>query len=158
MALAVAEAHRVLRPAGWLLNVHPEGQPLQLQVWHPRPGAPATLAPAEMPDPAAFERVPLGRLRPYPALQDFTATTHAIAQAPAQGFATQQATSFEGHYFFDNLQALVDYLDESEELDNLEEALLDRTLAALQSAPHPPKLVLAQTVEVTVLRKEEIRE
>ena len=146
MALAVAEAHRILRPGGELLDIHPQGAPLRLELWQ--------AAGAHLPEgraPEAFERQPLGNLAPEEMVEDFLASSRAIASAV--GFQTAGTLSFDYRFFFDSLDELTDYLEDNEELDLAGDNLLERALDALQSAPTPAQLVLVQPVVVTCLKK-----
>ena len=148
MALAVAEAHRVLRPGGDLLDLHPQDVPLRLELWR-APGA-------ALPDsraPEAFERQVLGDFAPEPMAGDFAATTRAIAGAGQQGFTLRETVAFDYRYFFDTLDDLTAYLEENDELDLAGDDLLERALLALQSSRTPALLVLAQAVVVTWLTK-----
>jgi SAM-dependent methyltransferase len=149
MASAVAEAHRVLRPGGVLLDLHPLPQPLRLEVWTARPG-PVDLTAG---DPANFDRAPLGDLAPSDTLDDFRAASAALAGAEALGFTAPQVVGFEYRYLFDNLDELTDFLEENEELDLAADDLLERALLALQATPRPARLALIQSVEARRLVK-----
>ena len=146
MALAVAEAHRLLRPGGELLDIHPQGAPLRLELWRARD--------SRLPDsqaPEAYERQPLGDLAPEEMVEDFLASSRAIASAV--GFQTASTLSFDYRFFFDTLDALTDYLADNEELDLAGDSLLERAFHALQGSPTPAQLVLVQPVIVTCLKK-----
>lgn len=149
MALAVAEAHRILRPGGLLLDIHPAGAPVQLEAWVRRREHLSTTGE----DPAAHERVALGPFEADDGLEDFTASTAALAAAASQGFTALETLTFDYRYFFDDLDELTDYLEENEELDLASEALLERALLALEAATTPARLVLAQPVIVSRLQK-----
>src|SRR4051794_21413873 len=112
MALAVAEAHRILRPRGLLLDLHPAGTPMWLEAWFQlRPGP-----TADDLDPAAYQRQLLGELALEDSSSDFRAASAALAAAPESGFEPVQTIPFEYRYFFDSLDELSDYLDENEQL------------------------------------------
>lgn len=152
MALAVAEAHRVLRPGGLLLDLHPVSAPLRLELWLQRAGA----APPEVPDPALFDCQALGDFAPDETLDDFAAATQALdaaVQAAGPGFAPAGSACFDYRYLFDDLDELTGYLEENEELDLAGEPLLERALLGLQAATVPARLVLVQRAIVTCLRK-----
>jgi hypothetical protein len=149
MALAVAEAHRVLRPGGELLDLHPQGVPLRLELWRARESA-----LPESHDPEAFERQVLGDLAPEAMADDFAATTRAIASAGQQGFELSETVDFDYRFFFDTLDDLTTYLEENEELDLAGDDLLERALLGLQASATPAVLVLVQPVVVTRLKKE----
>jgi hypothetical protein len=150
MASAVAEAHRVLRPGGVLLDVHPAPLPMTLEAWTPHVGLPANDVQA---DPSRYDRAPLGAFAPDDTLNDFEASTQALAQAETLGFIGRQAAPFEYRSVFDSLDELTDYLEDNEELDLAGDDLLERALMALQSAPRPARLVLIQSVIATRLVK-----
>lgn len=155
MAAAVAEAHRVLRPGGHLLDLHPSDEPTALEVWHARYQADANFVEREE-NLEALQRVPVGYLDHDQTLRDFTATTDALAEAldaEPRGFALQRTTTFDYRYFFDSLDELTDYLEENHEHATAGDALLERAVTALAQATTPPKLVLEQRVVVTALRK-----
>jgi hypothetical protein len=149
MALAVAEAHRVLRPGGYLLDIHPQGLPLRLEIWHARDRS--------LPDhrePAAFELQVLGDLAPEEMAADFVASTRAIAGATGRGFSAAETVDFDYRFFFDTLDDFTAYLEENEELDLAADALLERALHALGQSPTPAQLVIVQPVIVTRLQKQ----
>ena len=146
MALAVAEAQRILRHGGQLLDIHPQGAPLRLELWRAR----GSRLP-ESPAPEAYERQPLGDLAPEEMVEDFLASSRAIASAA--GFQRTASLAFDYRFFFDSLDELTDYLADNEELDLAGDSLLERALHALQSSPMPAQLVLVQPVIVTCLQK-----
>jgi hypothetical protein len=146
MALAVAEAHRILRPGGQLLDIHPQGAPLRLELWRAR----GSRLP-ENSAPEAYEQQPLGDLAPEEMVEDFLASSRAIASA--MDFQRTASLDFDYRFFFDSLDELTDYLEDNEELDLAGDSLLERALHALQSSPTPAQLVLVQPVIVTCLKK-----
>ena len=151
MALAVAEAHRILRPGGWLLDLHPAGVAMRLEAWlRLRPGADAADA---APDPADYRRRPLGELAGEESLPDFAAASVALVAAVGQGFEPGQTLPFEYQYFFDSLDELTDYLEENEERALASDELLERALHAAAQATTSVKLVLIQPVMAASLRR-----
>jgi hypothetical protein len=149
MALAVAEAHRILRPGGMLLDLHPAGSPMSLEAWvqlRPGPGADDL-------DPASFVREPLGELALEDTATDFLAASAALVAALDAGFQPGQTRPFDYRYFFDSLDELSDYLDENEQLPLAGDDLLERALDAVAQATAPIKLVLIQPVIAASLRK-----
>ncbi len=148
MAAALAEAHRVLRPAGVLLDIHPTADPLWLELWTLRPGAPEGSV-----DPAHCDQQPLGHLDPGDMQPNFAAATAAIAAAPAQGYAQAEARQFDFRFFFDTLDDLSDHLEENEEYGLAADDLLETALLALQAATRPARLVLTQPVRITRLAR-----
>ncbi len=148
MALAVAEAHRVLRPGGQLLDIHPLPAPLRLELWHTHGGP-----PPEDRDPAAFERRVLGNLEAEEMAQDFETSTQTLVDAAGRGFGAGETVTFDYRFFFDTLDDLTTYLEDNEELDLASDALLEQALHGLQHAPAPAQLVLVQPVSATCLRK-----
>ncbi len=152
MALAVAEARRVLGPNGLLLDIHPQGTLARLEVWPaPRAGAGAPGAAS-----APGDRQVVGCFQPAAAIDDFVATSSAIAGAAEGGFTLLDNVTFDYRYFFDTLDELTQYLEENEELDRADDELLEAALLAVQRATQPVRLVLAQPISVSVLRKTEI--
>jgi len=152
MLSAVAEARRVLRPRGLLLDVHPTGEPTHLEVWHAEYGAASNFAekPGNL---EAIHRVPVGWLEHDESLQDFTAATDALAGALEHGFSLERSTTFDYRYFFDSLDELTEYLEDNEEHARASDELLERALMAMKQAAAPPKLVMVQRTVVTTLRK-----
>ncbi len=148
MALAVAEAHRVLRPGGQLLDIHPDGAPLRLELWQARPGHHAGSR-----EPDAYDHRNLGDLAPETTVPDFVATTQALAAAAHQGFSLGETVTFDYRFFFDTLDDLTTYLEDNEELDLAGDDLLERALLGLRQSPAPAQLVLVQPVIVTRLHK-----
>lgn len=152
MALAVAEAHRVLRTGGVLLDIHPTDEPSTLEVWHARSKDGAAQVTAENLD--AVQRTPLGPLTHDPATRrDFTCATEALVDALDVLFDLAAARTFEYQYFFESLDELTDYLEENHEHARASDDLLERAAVALGRAPTPPKLVIVQRTLVTALRK-----
>jgi hypothetical protein len=147
MALAVAEAERILAPGGRLVDVHPEALPMTLEVWQARPGAAAAHA-----GPADHLRRPLGPLLPGEHLCDFASATQTLAAA-VRGLAQRGQQRFWYRTFFATLDELNDYLDENDELDRPSDNLLERAVVSLRAATGPAELVLSQAVLVTVLEK-----
>ena len=126
MDMALAEASRVLRPGGLLLDVHPAAEPMRLEAWIAlRPGA-----PPNSPNPRDYRRRLLGPFVGDETLDDFAAATAALGRA-APTFGPAQVVAFEYPYFFDGLDALTDYLEENDELDLASDDLLERALLAL---------------------------
>ncbi len=148
MGAALVEAGRVLRPGGQLLDVHPTADPLCLEAW-------LALQPnvaRNPPNPADYRRVMLGEFTPDDTLDDFRAASAAVDGA-GQHFEIQSRVIFDYPYFFDDLDALTDYLDDNEQLDQAGDALLERALLTLSAATTPAWLVLIQPVVATSLRK-----
>ena len=148
MATALAEAHRVLRPGGVLLDIHPTADPLWLELWTLRPGDPEGSV-----DPADYDQQPLGHLAPGDMQPNFAAATATLAAAPAQGYAEAEARQFDFRFFFDTLDELSDHLEENEEYGLAADDLLETALLALQSATRPARLVLTQPVLITRLAR-----
>jgi SAM-dependent methyltransferase len=148
MGTALSEASRVLRPGGQLLDVHPTPEPIRLEAWKAlRPGA------ARNPPKAGdYQRLPLGSFTPDETLGDFRAASAALAGA-GQAFEPQRSVTFDYLYFFGDLDALTDYLEENDELDLAGDELLERALLALNTATTSAWLVLIQPVVATSLRK-----
>ena len=141
MALAVAEAHRILRPGGWLLDLHPAAEPMRLEDWvRLQPG----LGEAAF-DPAGCQRQHLGELALEDTASDFKAASAALVAALQSDFQPGQTRAFEYRYFFDSLDELSDYLDENEQLPLASDELLERALQAAARATAPLKLVLPQS-------------
>lgn len=152
MALAVAEAYRVLRPGGLLLDIHPAAAPMRLELWTQRDRR-ASEPPA---DPAHYERRPLGDLASGSSQDAFAAATSALAaavRAAQPGFQPAGRLEFDYRYVFDSLDELTGYLEENEELGLAGDGLLEQALLALQSALAPARLVLIQPIAATGLRK-----
>lgn len=152
MASAVAEARRVLRKGGVLLDIHPTDEPATLHVWHTRYKLNGDIT--EQPENLeSIQRTPVGELDHDESLSDFTAATDAIAEAVENGFALVGSATFDYRYFFDSLDELTEYLDEEWEHAAASDELLERALMAMQQATTPPKLVVVQRAVVTALRK-----
>ena len=148
MGMALSEASRVLRPGGQLLDVHPTPEPMRLEAWIAlRPGA-----ARNPPQASDYRRLPLGSFTADETLGDFSAASAALAGA-GKAFEPQQRVTFDYPYFFDDLDALTDYLEENDELDLAGDELLERALLALNTATTPAWLVLIQPVVATSLRK-----
>src|SRR5688572_4605035 len=128
---ALAEVHRVLRPRGRLLDLHPSDEPTALEVWHARY---QTDFPEEPENLEAIQRVPVGYLKHDETQHDFAAATDALVEAldaGARSFSLQRATSFDYRYFFDSLDELTDYFEDSHEQALADDALLERALTAM---------------------------
>lgn len=155
MTSAVAEARRVLRPGGLILDIHPADEPTTLHVWQARYKLSGDLS--EQPENLdAIHRTPIGELDHAPdSLSDFTAANDALAEAleAAGHFELVNATTFDYRYFFDSLDELTEYLDDEWEDATASDALLERALMAMQSVTGASKLVVVQRAVVTVLRK-----
>jgi len=150
MTSAVAEAHRVLRPDGVLLDIHPEPVPMRLEIWTLRAGC---VSDDEQADPADYHRAVLGDFVPSEHTDDFALATQALATAEALGFTGRESRPFEYRHVFSSLDELTDYLEENEELDLAGDDLLERALMAMQSATQPARLALIQFVRATRLVK-----
>lgn len=148
MAMAVAEARRVLRPGGCLLDIHPQGLPLRLEVWRGVGNGPDLSG-----EPTAKDRRLLGNCIAAETVEDFSASTRAIVDATHAGFDILATVAFDDRYFFDSLDELTDYLEDNEELELAGDDLLERALMALRESRDRPWLVLVQPVIVTSLRK-----
>jgi hypothetical protein len=150
MALAVAEARRVLVPGGCLLDIHPQGVAPRLELWQAAAwdgGRPR----AQTAGRGAQQLV--GAFRPPAALDDFIATSQTLRAATGAGFKLLADESFDYRYVFESLDDLTQHLEENDELDRADDALLEAALLALQRATQPARLVLAQPVSVSLLRK-----
>ncbi len=152
MAAAVAEARRVLKPNGLLLDIHPNDEPSRVEVWHARYALDAEALPENL---EAIVRAPVGELEQADdSLRDFTATNDALAEALAEGgFTWVNSIAFDYRYFFDSLDELTEYLEDNWEHATASEALLERALMEMGRAPAPPKVVVIQKAVVTALRK-----
>lgn len=148
MAAALAEAHRVLRPGGTLLDIHPSADPMWLALWTLRPGAPAASV-----DPAHFDQQRLGDLADGDMQPNFAAATATLAAAPAQGFALTAEAQFDFRFFSDTLDDLADHLDANEEFGLASDDLLEAALLGLQAATRPARLVLTQPVLIARLTR-----
>ncbi len=149
MALAVAEARRVLVPNGVLLDIHPQGLAPRLELWQARSwgsGPPAALT-------AGADRQLVGAFQPAAVLDDFVAASRALLSAAQAGFTPLASASFDYRYFFESLDELTQHLEDNDELDRADDALLEAALLALQRATQPARLVLAQPVSLSLLRK-----
>jgi ubiquinone/menaquinone biosynthesis C-methylase UbiE len=152
MPRAVAEAGRVLRAGGQLLDIHPTADPMRLEAW-------LALAPGASrnpPAPGDYRRQPLGSFAASDTLEDFRAALAALAAASGAArpsFSLVRSVTFEYPYFFESLDELTDYLEANEELDQAGDDLLERALQALSAATTPAWLVLVQPVVATSLRK-----
>ena len=155
MASAVAEAHRVLRRGGLLLDIHPTDELTSLEVWHARYKAEGSFVEAAE-NLEAIHRVPVGYLdHDVEMLQDFTAATDALAQAleDERRFLLERSTVFDYRYFFDSLDELTDYLEENLEYARASDDLLERAVVVMRQAGTTPKIVIVQRTAATALRK-----
>ena len=149
MALAVAEAHRVLKLGGLLIDVHPTDEPATLEIWHVRTENNAAAK-------KSVHCVAVGTLDYAPtSLDDFTASTEVLAQTLDERthFQFDQVAIFEYQYFFDTLEELTQYLIYEEELASASPALLENARLAIEQALTTPKIVIIQRTNVTALRK-----
>ncbi|MCC7361354.1 MAG: class I SAM-dependent methyltransferase [Anaerolineales bacterium] len=146
MTPALAEARRVLRPGGRLVDIHPAADPLPLALWTLRPGAPEAGVGPEDYEAAVLGELATGNMQP-----NFAAATAAIAAAPALGFTPEAADQFEFRLFFDDLDELSGHLDENDEYGLPSDDLLEAALLGLQRATRPARLVLTQPVLLTRL-------
>ena len=157
MAAAVAEAHRVLKRGGLLLDVHPTDEPTSLEIWHARYAQRTEGNFVEAAENLeAVHRVPVGYLdHDAEMLSDFTAATDALAEAleDESRFGLERSTVFDYRYFFDSLDELTDYLEENLEYAHASDELLERAVVALRQATTTPKIVIVQRTAVTALRK-----
>jgi|SRR5579859_1370819 len=152
MPRAVAEAGRVLRAGGLLLDIHPTADPMRLEAWLAlTPGA-----SRNPPAPGNYQRQALGSFASSDTLDDFRAASAALAAASSaagSGFSPVRSETFDYPYFFESLDELTDYLEANEEMDQAGDDLLERALQALSAATTPAWLVLVQPVVATSLRK-----
>ncbi len=150
MRQALAEAERVLRPEGLLLDMHAADDPLFLEVWQAAyEGGNGQLA--RLP---AIQRVPVGYLDPDGAPHGFAEATDALVAAlETGGFTLNCSTAFEYRYFFDTLDELTAYLSDNHEHATASPALLQQAQAALKRASSRPKLVVIQRVTASALQK-----
>jgi hypothetical protein len=152
MAAAVAEAHRVLRAGGLLLDIHPTDEPAFLQLWVAT--AKDRALEVDAANLQAVLRTHLGSLEHDTATRrDFSAATDALVDSLDYLFDLAAVKTFEYQYFFDSLDELTDYLDDNHEQARAGDDLLERAALALGRAPRPPKLVIIQRTVVSALRK-----
>ena len=155
MASAVAEAHRVLRRGGLLLDIHPTDELTSLEVWHARYQAEGSFVEAAE-NLEAIHRVPVGYLdHDVEMLQDFTAATDVLAEAleDERRFLLERSTVFDYRYFFDSLDELTDYLEENLEYARASDDLLERAVVVMRRAGTTPKIVIVQRTAATALRR-----
>lgn len=152
MALAVAEAHRVLRQGGCLLDIHPADEPAHLEVWYAQYGVGLPEEPENL---TGVKRVQIGRLENTneEKVRDFARTNDALADALDTGFDYRGSKKFEYQFFFDNLDEFTDYLEDNEEYARASDAMLERAVLVMQQSPTPPKLVVIQNTLVSALTK-----
>lgn len=152
MASAVAEAHRVLRSGGLLLDIHPTDEASTLEVWY----ATAKDSAVEVSEDnlEAVTRIQLGPLEHEATTRlDFTKATEALVEPLDVLFDLAAVKTFEYQYFFDSLDELTDYFQDNHEHARASDDLLERAAVALSRAPMPPKLVIVQRTVVAALRK-----
>ena len=155
MASAVAEAHRVLRRGGLLLDIHPTDELTSLEVWHARYKAEGSFVETAE-NLEAIHRVPVGYLdHDVKMLQDFPAATDVLAEAleDERRFLLERSTVFDYRYFFDSLDELTDYLEENLEYARASDDLLERAVVVMRHAGTTPKIVIVQRTAATALRK-----
>lgn len=151
-AMALREAWRVIRPGGALIAIHATDARAQLEVWHAVSATGTTTVTPE--NLAAIERTALGPLdHEREARRHFTRANEALVDALENGFELAGVKTFEYQYFFDDLDELTDYLEDSHEHARPHEGQLEAALLALQRAPTPPRLVLIQPSLIAGLRK-----
>jgi hypothetical protein len=152
MAAAVAEAHRVLKRTGMLLDIHPTDEPSFLEVWWAM-GLDAS-APVSAENLDSVQRAYVGPLEHDPQTRrDFTSATDALAASLDDLFDLSATRVFEYQYFFDSLDELTDYLEDNHEHARASDELLERAVLVMKRAPTAPKLVIVQSTLVTALRK-----
>lgn len=151
-AVALQEAWRVIRRGGVLLAIHATDARAQLEVWH---ATSATGTAVVTPDNLeAVHRAALGPLdHDREARRHFTRANDALVDALETGFELAGVKAFEYQYFFDDLDELTDYLEDSHEHARPHEGQLEAAVQALRRAPTAPKLVLIQPSLVAGLRK-----
>src|SRR5262249_44001166 len=141
MGTALAEAGRVLRPGGQLLDVHPTDDRMRLEAWVAlRPDV-----PRDSSAPADYRRLPLGQLAEPETPHDVRSATAAL-EAAEPAFAREQSLTFDYLYFFEDLDELTEYLEDNDELDLAGDDLLERAMSTLSAATTPAWLVLIQPV------------
>jgi hypothetical protein len=157
MTSAVAEAGRVIRRGGVLLDVHPTDERSLLEVWTATgAGGVTDVTPDTL---AAVTRTPLDRLDHDPAARlDFTRATDALADALADyddegTWELAGVHTFEYQYFFEDLDELTDYFDDNHEHAHASDALLEQAARVLGRATGLSKLVVIQRTLVSALRK-----
>lgn len=152
-AAALRESWRVLRRGGVLLAIHATDARAQLEVWHAVSSTGTTEVTAE--NLEAVNRTPLGALdHDLEARRHFTRANDALLDVlDSDGFEHAGVKAFEYQYFFDDLDELTDYLEDSHEHARPHEGQLEAAVAAMRRAPTTPKLVLIQPSMVVALRK-----
>lgn len=152
MALAVAEAYRVLKPGGLLLDVHPIDEPAALEIWYTQ----YATGLAEIPANLDVRYFVIGSLNYAPtALRDFTATTETLIETlnDVSHFQSDHSAIFEYQYFFDSLDEFTAHFKDNQEFAHASDDLLMRARYAIQQATTTPKIVIIQKTTVTTLRK-----
>jgi len=149
MAGSMAEALRVLRTEGLLLDLHATEDPVLVEVWH------AVRSGNGQPDREdAVRRTPIGFLDPEPgAPHGFAEATDALAAALEDGFTLHRSVAFDYHYFFDSPAELAAHLKDTHECATASEALLKKASAAMTPPARKVKLVTSQRVVATALGK-----
>ncbi len=149
---ALREAWRVIRPGGVVLAIHATDARALLEVWHATSATGTATVTAENLD--AVHRTTLGPLdHDREARRHFTRANDALVDALENGFELAGVKAFEYQYFFDDLDELTDYLEDSHEHARPHEGQLEAAVVAMRRAPTTPKLVLIQPSLVAGLRK-----
>jgi ubiquinone/menaquinone biosynthesis C-methylase UbiE len=151
-AAALRESLRVLRRGGVVLAIHATDARAQLEVWHAVSTTGTTVVTPD--NLEAVHRVSLGSLEhELQARRHFTRANDSLLDAMEEGFELAGVKAFEYQYFFEDLDDLTDYLEDSHEHARPRDGQLEAAVAAMQRAPTPPKLVLIQPSMVVALRK-----
>jgi SAM-dependent methyltransferase len=149
MAGTLAEAQRVLRTEGLLLDLHATEDLVAVEVWHALGGGNGR------PDGQdSVRRTPIGLLEPDDGPpHGFAEATDALAAALDTGFTLHRSVAFDYHYFFDSPADLAAHLKDTHEFATASEALLEKADAAMKPAVRKVKLVTSQRVVATALGK-----